>query len=212
MHLKEDFPTLIENIQPGTKKRKACGSIKANFQNKIPDFLDKVQLIAVPRLESSSGSRQAQAVWNVIVDWYLEDKVQFFVVMLRLQKHFISMLPACFLTKSLIEVCLFLRQAKSFVHELVLKNAFEVKISQATTNPDIPLFKKFRDNWKSDDPDKIQYYKESLALHRTISEIDNLLELYGTELTKEIARDDFRELIELSVICLGGDTQREFKI
>ena len=98
------------------------------------------------------------------------------------------------------------------IYELVLKSVFEVKISQVTTNPDIPLFKKFRDNWKSVDPDKIQCYKEKLALHLTVSEIDNLLELYRTELTKEIVRDDFRELIELSVIFLGGDTKRKFKI
>ncbi|KAG8236961.1 hypothetical protein J437_LFUL016157 [Ladona fulva] len=79
-------------------------------------FVNKEQLIAVPRLESSSGSRQVQAVWNTIVDWNLEHKC----------------------------------------------------------------------------------YKENLTLHLTDSEIDHLLELYRTELTKEIARDDFRELIELS--------------
>ncbi|KAG8239517.1 hypothetical protein J437_LFUL018936 [Ladona fulva] len=38
-------------------------------------YVNKEQLIAVPRLESSSGSRQAQAVWNAIVGWNLEDKV-----------------------------------------------------------------------------------------------------------------------------------------
>ncbi|KAG8239516.1 hypothetical protein J437_LFUL018935 [Ladona fulva] len=51
-----------------------------------------------------------------------------------------------------------------------------------------------------------------LTIALTVSEIDNLLELYRTELTKEIARDDFRELIELPVVVLGGDTQRKFKI
>ncbi|KAG8230821.1 hypothetical protein J437_LFUL010433 [Ladona fulva] len=113
------------------------------------------------------------------------------------------MVPACFLNKNLIEIYLFLRHAKYFVYELVLKSVFEVKISQVTTNPDIPLFKKFRDNWKSVGPDKMQCYKENLALHLT---------LYRTELTKEIARDDFRELIEHSVLFLGRDTQRKFKI
>ncbi|XP_046409261.1 uncharacterized protein LOC124174209 [Ischnura elegans] len=98
------------------------------------------------------------------------------------------------------------------VYELVLKSVFEVKISQVTANPDIPLFKKFRDNWNGVDPDKAQCYKKKLALHLTVSEIDNLLEFYRTELTKEIVRDDYRELIELSVIFLGGDTQRKFKI
>ncbi|KAG8237119.1 hypothetical protein J437_LFUL008171 [Ladona fulva] len=154
--------------------------------------------------KSSSGSRHA------IVDWNLKDKVQFSVVILRLQIHVISIVPVCFLNKNLIEICLFLRQAKSFEYELVIKSVFEIKIRQVTTNPDILPFKKFRHNWKSVDPDKIQCYKENLALHLTVSEIDNLLELYRTDLTKEITRDDFRELIELSVIFLGGDTHRKF--
>ncbi|KAG8234501.1 hypothetical protein J437_LFUL014644 [Ladona fulva] len=153
---------------------RACGSIKANFQNEVPDvvtvhwdgkllpaldaprsneehlpivilYVNKEQRIAVPSLESSSGSRQAQAVWN--------------------------------------KISLFLRQAKSFVYELVLKSVFKVKISQVATNPSIPLFKKFRDNWKSVDPDKIKCYKENLALHLTVSGIDNLLEMYRAELT-----------------------------
>ncbi|KAG8235092.1 hypothetical protein J437_LFUL014424, partial [Ladona fulva] len=51
-----------------------------------------------------------------------------------------------------------------------------LKIIQVTTNPDIPLFKKFRYNRKSVDPDKIQCYKENFALHLTVSEIDDLLE------------------------------------
>ncbi|KAG8230820.1 hypothetical protein J437_LFUL010432 [Ladona fulva] len=94
MHLKEDFPILIENIQPGTSKT----TLRKNFIiPKLVAALDRCQLImrdslplrhldntdefpikqfiAVPRLECSSGSRQSQAVWNAIVDWNLEDIV-----------------------------------------------------------------------------------------------------------------------------------------
>lgn len=299
MHLKEDFPTLIENIQPGTskttmrknfitpklvaaldrcqlsmrdsvfileatiealgyntdefpiskssiqrirteKRKERAEAIKANFQNEVPDVVtvhwdgkllpaldarkskeerlpivisygNKEQLIAVPRLESSSGSGQAQAVWNAIVDWNLEDKVQILCCDTTASNtgHING---ACVLLEQKLNRDMLIFACRHHVYELVLKSVFEVKISQVTTNPDIPLFKKFRDNWKSVDPDKIQCYKEKLALHLTVSEIDNLLELYRTELTKEIVRDDYRELIELSVIFLGGDTQRKFKI
>ena len=68
------------------------------------------------------------------------------------------------------------------VYELVIKSVFDVKFSQETTSPDSPLFKKYRDNWN----DKIQYYREKLASCLTVSEIDNFLELYQNELTKEI--------------------------
>ena len=83
-----------------------------------------------------------------------------------------------------------------------------------TTSPDSPLFrfKKFRDYWKSRYTDKIQSYREKLPSCLTVCEIDNLLEFYLNELTKEIVRDDYRELIELSITLLDGDTERKFKI
>ncbi|GBM11045.1 hypothetical protein AVEN_259741-1 [Araneus ventricosus] len=36
----------------------------------------KEQIIAVSRLDNSTGKEQAQAVWKAILDWNLEDKVQ----------------------------------------------------------------------------------------------------------------------------------------
>ena len=76
------------------------------------------------------------------------------------------------------------------------------------TSPDSPILKKLRDNLKSVDSDKIQCYREKLKSCLTVSEIDNLLEFYRNELTKEIVRDDYRELIELSVRFLGGDREK----
>ena len=42
----------------------------------VISYGNKEQLIAVPKLDNSSGSEQAQAVWNAIIDWNIEDKVQ----------------------------------------------------------------------------------------------------------------------------------------
>lgn len=87
------------------KRKERAGAIKVDFQNDLPDAVtvhwdgkllpaldarkckeerlpivisygDKEQLIAVPKLDYSTGSEQAQAVWNAVTDWNLEDKVQ----------------------------------------------------------------------------------------------------------------------------------------
>ena len=42
----------------------------------VISYVNKEQFIDVPSLESSSGSEHAQAVWNAIVEWNLEDIVQ----------------------------------------------------------------------------------------------------------------------------------------
>ena len=86
------------------KRKERAEAIKVRFQNEVPDvvtvhwdgkllpaldarkskeehlpivisYANKEQLINVPRLESSSGSGQAQAVCNAIVDRNLKDKV-----------------------------------------------------------------------------------------------------------------------------------------
>ncbi|GBM56782.1 hypothetical protein AVEN_67629-1 [Araneus ventricosus] len=98
------------------------------------------------------------------------------------------------------------------VYELVLKAVFEVKIKQVTTSPNIPLFKKPKDNWKTIDLAKIQLYRETVELFRTIHELENLLDFYLVELKNVMVRDDYRELIELSVVFLGGDAEQKFKI
>ncbi|GBO06296.1 hypothetical protein AVEN_10238-1 [Araneus ventricosus] len=92
------------------------------------------------------------------------------------------------------------------VYELVLKAIFEVKLKQVTTSPDIPLFKKLKDNWKNIDPTKIQCYRE---LFRTVPELENLLDFYRVELKNIIVKDDYRELIELSIVFLGGDAEKK---
>ncbi|GBN67710.1 hypothetical protein AVEN_134087-1 [Araneus ventricosus] len=92
------------------------------------------------------------------------------------------------------------------VYELVLKAVFEVKIKQVTTSPDIPLFIKPQDNWKNIDPTKIQCYRETVELLRTVTELENLLDFYGAELKYVMVRDDYRELIELPIVYLGEDT------
>ena len=45
-----------------------------------------------------------------------------------------------------------------------------------------------------------------------MTEIYQLVMFYNCELLKNIVRDDYRELIDLSVIFLGGDEEKKLKI
>ncbi|GBM76519.1 hypothetical protein AVEN_102302-1 [Araneus ventricosus] len=97
------------------------------------------------------------------------------------------------------------------LYELVLKAVFEVKVQNVTTRPDIPLFKKLKDNWKNIDPTKIQCYRETAELFRTVPELENLLNFYLDELKNVMVRDDYQELIELSIVFLGGNGEKNLK-
>jgi hypothetical protein len=95
------------------------------------------------------------------------------------------------------------------VYEVVLISVFEIKISQVTISPNIPLFKKFKENWKIINPIMIQGYREKVEIYFTSSEIEALLTFYHAELTKKIVRNNYREMIELSVIFLNGDSDQK---
>jgi hypothetical protein len=177
----------------------------------VISFKNKEQLIAVSKLDSSTGREQAQAVWNAIIDWDLEEKVQILCCDTTASNTG-RLNGACILLEQKLDRELVIFACRHHVYELVLKSVFEIKISQVTTSPDIPLFKKFRENWKNVDPNMIQGYREKVEMYFTTSEIEALLTFYHGELTKKIVRDDYRELIELSVIFLNGDPDRKLKI
>lgn len=228
----------MQRIRTEMRKERA-EAIKVDFQNEVPDTVtvhwdgkllsaldarkskeerlpivisygNKEQLIAVPKLDNSSGSEQAQAIWNVIIDWNLEDKVQI-ICCDTTASNTGRINGAYVLLEQKLNREMLIFACRHHVYELVLKGVFEAKISQITTSPNIPLFKKFQENWKNVNPEKIQSYTEKLSV-LNVSEIDKLLEFYRLELTKKIFRDDYRELIELSIIFLGGDTEHKFKI
>ncbi len=59
--------------------QKVALSAQKSKKERLPTVISyglKGQLIAVPRLDNCTCKEQAQAIWNVILDWNLENKVQ----------------------------------------------------------------------------------------------------------------------------------------
>lgn len=238
----EDFPinkSSIQRIRTKTRKDRA-ESIKSDFHNNMPEmvtihwdgkllpgldvrsfkeerlpilisFGGKEQLLAVPKLESSSGQNQAEAVLNALYDWNLDDKVQIMCCDTTASNTG-RMKGACILLEQKLDRELLLFACRHHVYELVLKCVFETKIQQVTTSPDIPMFKKFRDNWKNINPAAIETCTDIVKQHFSDVTIEELLTFYNQELQKTIVRDDYRELVELSITFLGGDKEKKIKI
>ncbi|GBO39844.1 hypothetical protein AVEN_170867-1 [Araneus ventricosus] len=137
-------------------------------------------------------------------------KSKFSVVILRLRIQVVLIVLVRSSSKTFTGKCFFFACCHP-VCELVLKAVFEVKIKQVATSPDIPLFKKLKDNWKNIDLTKIQCYRETIELFRTVPEVENLFDFYRAELKNVLVRDNYRELIELSIVYLGGDAEKNLK-
>nr|CAH7719255.1 unnamed protein product [Callosobruchus chinensis] len=232
---------ITPKVRIRTEKRKErAEAIKVDFQNDVPDVVtvqwdgkllpaldarkskeerlpilithgNKEQLLVDPKLENSSGKEQAQAVWNAILSWNLEDKVQIFCCDTT-SSNTGRINGACVLLEQKLERDILVFGCRHHMYELVLKSVFELKMKQVTSSPDIPLFKNFRENWNSIDPSKIECYRGKIESFLNADEIEKLADLYRSELNGVIARHDYRELIELSIIFLGGDEKKQFKV
>ncbi|GBM90477.1 hypothetical protein AVEN_75854-1 [Araneus ventricosus] len=188
-------------------------SARKSKEERLPIVISyglKEQLIALPRLDNSTGKEQTQAVWKAILDWNLEDKVQILCCDTTASNTG-RFNEACTLLEQKFNREILFFACRHHVYELVLKAIFEVKIKQVTTSPDIPLLKTLKDNWKNIDPTKIQCYRETVELFRTVPELENLLYFYRAELKNVMVRDDYRELIELCIVFLGGDAGKKIK-
>ena len=153
-------------------------------------------LLAVPKQDSSSGKAQTKAVLDALHDWNLDDQVQIMCCDTTASNTG-RLNGACVLLEQRLEKELLLFACRHHIYELVLKSVFEAKIQQVTNSPDIPLFKKFRDNWCNIDSTNIQIYLYFVKQHYNDCEIDQLVMLYNCELQKKSVRDDYCKLIEL---------------
>ncbi|XP_036340150.1 uncharacterized protein LOC118749456 [Rhagoletis pomonella] len=188
--------------------------VKSSKEERLPiiiSFEEKEQLLAVPKLESSSGKEQAKAVSNALNDWNLKDKVQIMCCDTTASNTG-RLKGACVLLEQALERELLLFACRHHIYELVLKKVFISKTQEDTTNPDIPLFKKFKDNWKNINPSAIELCDNFVKQHFCDATINELVTFFYNELGKSIVRDDYQELIELAIIFLGGDSENKIKI
>lgn len=121
--------------------------------------------------------------WNAIIDWNLEDKVQILCCDTTASNTG-RLNGTCILLEQKLDRELLIFACRHHVYELVLKSVFEVKISQVTTSPDIPLFKKFKENWKNVDTNRIQVCRENVEIYFTTHEIEAFFKFYYAELKK----------------------------
>lgn len=107
-------------------------NVKSSKEERLPiaiTFGNKEQLIAVPKLANSSGKEQAQAVWNAISNWNLEDKVEILCCDTTASNTG-RFNGACVLLEQKLEKELLIFACRHHIYELVLKSVFEIKRSR----------------------------------------------------------------------------------
>jgi hypothetical protein len=94
--------------------------------------------------------------------------------------------------------------------EIVLQKVFTaLKITSASSGPDIAIFKRFREQWPSIDHKSYQTATDTVEIQ---SLKEGTLQFALSKLEMSQPRDDYREFLELAVIFVGGTPVRGIHI
>ncbi len=161
-----------------------------------------VKLLSVPKLHSGTADVTATAIMNVIDEWGLQDRIRGFCFDTTATnsgaKGGICILLESFLHHDVLNLA-----CRHHISEIVLQAVFG--LNDVSKSADIEIFMHFRDYWP-----RIDQASFSTALQDdTIAPVvmpwkDDIIEFARHQMEQSLPRDDYKELLELSIIFLGG--------
>lgn len=161
------------------------------------------QLLAVPMLPSGSGKATAAAVYEAALAWGVCDQIKamsFDTTAVNTGR----INGACVLVEQKMGKELLWLACRHHILEIVLA-AVTNHLLGPSKGPDIAIFQRFQAQWAFIDQSK---YQTGLANEQTVSEIvDNsqhIIAFAQDQLDNYQPRDDYQELLELTIIFLGG--------
>lgn len=167
------------------------------------------KLLAIPKLQSGTAAVMSDACMAEIRRWALEDRIVAMCfdttasntgckggVCIRLETE---------LGKDLLNLA-----CRHHISEIVLEKVFS--LHDSAKSPKLELFVHFRDFWPQIDQTKYRTGMEDKDAVHHITEIrDNVISFALQQLSTDYYRDDYKELLELTVIFLGGIPPRGIK-
>lgn len=163
------------------------------------------KLLNAPKLPSSKGAAMADAVFATLQDWGLADRVVG-MAFDTTASNTGQLSGACLLLQQKLDKHLLHFACRHHILELVVKKVFGLCTSIVTSGPDIQLFKRFKEKWGAIDTARFQTLLDDPAdPPQSFAQVSDFA---MQQLSVRHPRHDYRELLELTVIVLGGVPQR----
>ncbi|KAK7572169.1 hypothetical protein V9T40_012805 [Parthenolecanium corni] len=163
------------------------------------------QLLSVPDLNVSTGQEIASAVYDVLEEYNLSNKVQAFVFDTTASNTG-RLNGACVHLERKLERDILWLPCRHHIFELVLQGVFqELKIA-TMSGPDIPLFKRFKKEWEKFDLSNFSGRNNNAHVKEKLEDVTamRVANFCLQELSQKQPRDDYKEFLELAVIFLRG--------
>lgn len=163
---------------------------------------DFEKLLGVPELENSSGETLANALFDVLEDWQLGEKIKAFCCD-SAATNLGPMNGAAVLLEQMLRRDILYLPCRHHVRELILRAAWEKKFP-GTVGPDVALFKRFKIAWNNIDKGAYRIGVDDEILQGVLQEKRDEIYAFTRKMQRETnMRGDYRELLELTEIFLG---------
>jgi len=144
-------------------------------------------------------------VYDNLQDWALLDKIQAFVVYTTASNTG-RLNGACVLLEQKLNRNILLLACRHHRYEVVLGTRFFfTRQNYALSGPDIPIFKKFQKNWDNINKKNFSTWVTDNYVHYKLGCIAfNILNFAENKIKEDFPPNNYRELLELIIIFLGG--------
>lgn len=164
-----------------------------------------MKLLGVPSLENGTGEAQAAAVFALLQDWNLSDRVQLMSFDTTASNSGVRS-GACVLLEKKLDRELLSCACRHHIFELIIAAVFNSTMGPST-GPDIKLFQKFASNWQQMDKTSYESGLSDPEIATALVPIsEDIIQFAQDQLSNFQPREDYRELLILVLIFLGVDT------
>ena len=172
------------------------------------------QLLNVPALVSGTGQAIADAVVDALEEWKIKENVKAMSFDTTASNTGVRAGAAVLIEEKLNKELLHLA-CRHHIFEVILADVFKC-LFDYSSGPEIAIFKRFQGLWRSIDadiPESGMLDEETAIILENNQEMKSSAMDYAMkECEKSHLREDYRELLELSIIYLGGEPPRGRRI
>lgn len=167
-----------------------------------------VQLLNIPKIENTTGETMAEAVFSVLIDWNAMDDVAA-ISFDTTNSNSGHRNGAVVLLERKLERSLLKLACRHHIYEVILKAVFDLKFGK-TTAPTVPIFQRFRDQWSNIDQSKFTSGINDKKINDILDVVKvDIINFCRNELEKKHPRDDYKELLDLTIKFVGGNRKSE---
>jgi hypothetical protein len=168
---------------------------------------DVCKLLDAPKLSSGTGVDVASAVHKCLLDWRIADRVQSMCFDTTASNTGLRN-GACALLQQKLNRTLLYLACRHHILEIVVGKVFQECLEASSSGPDIPMFKRFKESWSKINKGHYQAVAIDVEPDPFLHGSSEVVNFCNEQLQIIQPRDDYKELLELTIVTLGCTPRR----